>query len=671
VRFDNFCGPSNTSASINISSERTINWIPETADLSYDARGLSGGEKNSRCTLVRTPGLSLFITLPTGPVRGLFPGDGVLYAVGGTHLYQIFYNGTYVDRSTPGFSGASGVGPAGGTVVNDGKPAQLLANGNQLLVISGGYAYCDNGNGPVQCQFSVQLTDLVIDPADPSGKTLTTATGNFFGPSDVGLTIQITGGSGFTPLSQVVASVNGSGEAIGTSAWGTPGSSLGTAIEWLGSVAYTDLQIVGASNVISSALHPFSATNVGQQIQITGGTGFTVGTYVIQSLVLGAGGVPTGKANLNAVVGTIGSTGGTGNLASNYVTASQGTFLDGYFLLFPNPPTKTVYYSAINDGTQWNPLSTFVKAAYPDNVGALQADHEEVLTFGDLQCTEVWQDVGVSNNPFAPNNSYVMHLGCQARWSVTRLGNGVAWIGGDMSRGSRRAYYAVGYNPVQISTPAVESAWATYVTIGDAVAFSYIERGHEFWLINFPTANHTWVYDLKTGWWHERGWWNGASWDRVRAACHAVVYFTSATSEQHFVGDWQNGNVYIMSSALLDDNGTAIYRLRHAQHLTQENLNRFYSKFELDCDTTDAAGMNGTQRLYWNRVGYGRDFIFQLLSWQTATTGVSLEMQYSNDRLQTTVTPGFCSMGASPVTLPVGLDVRIANAYVQFIQGTQ
>ena len=44
------------------------------------------------------------------------------------------------------------------------------------------------------------------------------------------------------------------------------------------------------------------------------------------------------------------------------------------------------------------------KAARLGNCG-----HEELITFGDLQSTEVWQDVGNALNPLQPNNGYMMH----------------------------------------------------------------------------------------------------------------------------------------------------------------------------------------------------------------------------------------------------------------------
>jgi hypothetical protein len=71
---------------------------------------------------------------------------------------------------------------------------------------------------------------------------------------------------------------------------------------------YTDLVIDAVTNTdITSAASPFGASDVGNYINITGGTGFTVARYRVVSV--------TGViARLDSAVGTVGSTGGTGRL---------------------------------------------------------------------------------------------------------------------------------------------------------------------------------------------------------------------------------------------------------------------------------------------------------------------------------------------------------------------
>ncbi len=82
-------------------------------------------------------------------------------------------------------------------------------------------------------------------------------------------------------------------------------------------VAYTDLVIDPVTNTnITSVGNPFGATDVGNCIRITGGTGFTTGLYYVVS-------VTTLVATLDRAVGTTSSTGGTGNLGGALATLTQ------------------------------------------------------------------------------------------------------------------------------------------------------------------------------------------------------------------------------------------------------------------------------------------------------------------------------------------------------------
>lgn len=73
----------------------------------------------------------------------------------------------------------------------------------------------------------------------------------------------------------------------------------------------TDLAIDATLNTkVTSATHTFVTGDVGAPLTISGGTGFTTGTYFIQS-------VSSGAAILNSAAGTVGSTGGTYSLSAH------------------------------------------------------------------------------------------------------------------------------------------------------------------------------------------------------------------------------------------------------------------------------------------------------------------------------------------------------------------
>jgi hypothetical protein len=110
-----FCGPSFSDISPFFDSEDSLNLYPE--------QGL-GGASVSAIELVGTPGLTLFATLPTSPVRAVWAGTGRLFAVGGTHVYEVSSAGAIMTD----FGAMAGSG--GGTT-----PCRFESNGDQLLVM--------------------------------------------------------------------------------------------------------------------------------------------------------------------------------------------------------------------------------------------------------------------------------------------------------------------------------------------------------------------------------------------------------------------------------------------------------------------------------------------------------------------------------------------------------
>jgi hypothetical protein len=103
---------------------------------------------------------------------------------------------------------------------------------------------------------------------------------------------------------------NANGGAFVTGASGTDRSQQAAA-----QIAYTDL-VLATTTTLTSALNPFSAAEVGNILNITGGAGFTTGWYQIVS-------VSVVTATIDRVGGTLGSTGGTGNLGGALATPTQ------------------------------------------------------------------------------------------------------------------------------------------------------------------------------------------------------------------------------------------------------------------------------------------------------------------------------------------------------------
>jgi len=314
------------------------------------------------------------------------------------------------------------------------------------------------------------------------------------------------------------------------------------------------------------------------------------------------------------------------------IYARTGAFLDSYFIVNP-PDSKTFFFSQPNDGTVWDALDFSVKEGYPDNISALFADHEELWVFGTHASTEVWRNEGDPDAAagFRRDPGAFVHIGCVAPWSIVSLNQGLYFLGGDAIRGQTIAYRAQGFQPVRVSNHAVEQIWSKYTTIGDAYAYSYVENGHQWWVINFQTADATWAYDLTTQMWSEWPYWDGTNFGKHRARCHAFTF------GQHFVGDWQNGKIYQMSQEFLDDAGAAIKRVRVAPYVAAEEFNIYHHRLELEVEVSGSSPAvtldfsddgvvwstprtktpsrptnDGKSRVFWQRLGGSRSRIYRV-----------------------------------------------------------
>ena len=259
--------------------------------------------------------------------------------------------------------------------------------------------------------------------------------------------------------------------------------------------------------------------------------------------------------------------------------ASVVDYLDGYFV-FIQPNSQKIWVTSLLDGASIDPLDFASAEGDPDNIVSMIADHREVWLFGD-NSTEVWYNAGTPDFPLSRIQGAYNELGCAARYSVAKMNNQIYWLGRDF-RGQGIVYVANGYQGQRVSTHAVEWQIQQYGTMSDAVAFTYQQDGHFFYVLTFPSANKTWVYDAATGAWHERAGWRSGAWSRYRPSTQAFY------ANQNLVGDYANGNIYALDMDTYAYDGDEQRWLRSWRALpTGENTLRRTAQhtLQLDCET--------------------------------------------------------------------------------------
>jgi len=221
-------------------------------------------------------------------------------------------------------------------------------------------------------------------------------------------------------------------------------------------------------------------------------------------------------------------------------------YLDGYFV-FNEPNSQKMWVTQLLDGTSIDPLDFASTEGSPDGLLAVSSNFREIWAFG-TNSIEVWYDTGASDFPLQRIQGAFNELGLAAAFSVAKVDNGLFWLGRDR-RGQGIVYRANGYAGERISTHAVEWQIQQYADLSDAIAYTYQQDGHSFYVLIFPTANTTWVYDLATQAWHERAGWTNGAFTRHRSNCQM------AFNNEVIVGDFENGNIYAFDLDDYSDNG--------------------------------------------------------------------------------------------------------------------
>ena len=191
--------------------------------------------------------------------------------------------------------------------------------------------------------------------------------------------------------------------------------------------------------------------------------------------------------------------------AAAFQPASTVAYFDGYFV-FDAAGTRQFFISSINDGTQYSGLDFATASAGSDFVIGVTVYHEQLLIFCGLH-TEVWWDAGNVAFPFQRYDAALIARGLANPHCFCSEDNTVFWMGEDGN-----FYRLNGFNPQRISTFAMEHAWAQYPSLYlDSSCFVLDQEGHKFIIINFPSGNATWCYDISTTLWHQRESW-GTRW---------------------------------------------------------------------------------------------------------------------------------------------------------------
>jgi hypothetical protein len=315
----------------------------------------------------------------------------------------------------------------------------------------------------------------------------------------------------------------------------------------------------------------------------------------------------------------------------NYPVTEGITFQDGYFIAVEKGSGKW-YISSLYDGQTWGALDFTTAESKPDNALLPLSTMHDVWIFGETSI-EGYFNSGNVDFPFERINGSSMDIGCGAVGSPIRI-DGVMYFLSNKGQVCK----LVGYEAVPISTAQVDYQISTYTLISDALSLTYSKDGHSFYVLTFPSAECTWVYDITTGFWHEWLSYTEIAGTAGRHRCNRSVQF----GLDWIIGDYSNGLLYKLKMDTYTDNLQPIVRQRVTQTTFKERTNIIHHSLTLDFEAgvgvpvcvdpqvilewsdngghtwsnqhSVSMGTAGsyTKRAKWNRLGKSRNRVYKI-----------------------------------------------------------
>ena len=228
------------------------------------------------------------------------------------------------------------------------------------------------------------------------------------------------------------------------------------------------------------------------------------------------------------------------------------TWQDGYFLAtFDETGANKRRCQISADAVTWNALDYRTVDTVPGVLLRAYSYNGEVHQFTD-KGLEFWAYTGDPTFPFAPIRGASLRVGLAARWSVAESEQGLYFLG--KKKGAVAAYELIGHQARSITTPDMAKIFASYATKSDATGYVLSIDEHTFYVLSFPAAGKTWMYDVYASGLLQVPVWSELSSNNARHFSDLSFELVNVA----YVTDYRQGLMYRVDPDVYTDNGTAI-----------------------------------------------------------------------------------------------------------------
>lgn len=251
-------------------------------------------------------------------------------------------------------------------------------------------------------------------------------------------------------------------------------------------------------------------------------------------------------------------------------------YIDGY-ILCNNRNTNRFHFSQVNSSLSWSALDFASAAGSPDIITAIHVYNREVYLFG-RRSVEIWENDG--QTPFSRVPGGFIEAGCSAPYSIVLSEGRFYWL--DQHR---RFVSFNGKETSRLPDP-FDCDLQNIGDITDCRAMRIPYERNTFFVLTFPKANVSHVYNENVQEWYRWGKWNpeSATYDRWVGNCYCYADLWG----MHLIGRGDKEVVAKFCKTYEDDDGDVIRLARVTGSIDYGTLNRKRSnQFRIRCRRGD------------------------------------------------------------------------------------
>jgi hypothetical protein len=257
--------------------------------------------------------------------------------------------------------------------------------------------------------------------------------------------------------------------------------------------------------------------------------------------------------------------------------------LRGFFYINDVGTGDVYHHQDSFDTTTWNSLDQSNAEYSPDELLAINDVSDNVLMLG-ARSTEVWIYTGGINFVISPVQGLTYEFGIAAKHSFAKVSDAGFFLARDGGGGLQAVMLERGTQINPIGELDVIGEWSRYSRVDDAIGTTINLEGHPLWVLSFPTANKTWVYDHSISYGSRWSVWENYD-EYYSSRGRFFVQDSFFFAGNQYMTSYEDGGLYEVGTEYRTDDGLPLILTADSQVIDHRGEYRHHSSVRVAVDT--------------------------------------------------------------------------------------